>query len=154
MKKEPDKQEYQQIVKNLTTKHNSLLNCAKAFVVGGVFCVLGEMMKQTMITYFGLSKKDSLLYVTIELVLLSVILTGFNLYGKITKFGGAGGLVPITGFANSVASAAIEYQKEGQVFGIGVKIFTIAGPVILYGIFSSFLAGLIYLFIKQWGWFL
>ena len=77
MKKEPDKQEYQQIVKNLTPKHNSLLNCAKAFVVGGVFCVLGEMMKQTMITYFGLSKKDSLLYVTIELVLLSVILTGF-----------------------------------------------------------------------------
>ena len=70
MKKEPDKQEYQQIVKNLTPKHNSLLNCAKAFVVGGVFCVLGEMMKQTMITYFGLSKKDSLLYVTIELVLL------------------------------------------------------------------------------------
>ena len=137
MKKEPDKQEYQQIVKNLTPKHNSLLNCAKAFVVGGVFCVLGEMMKQTMITYFGLSKKDSLLYVTIELVLLSVILTGFNLYGKITKFGGAGGLVPITGFANSVASAAIEYQKEGQVFGIGVKIFTIAGPVILYGIFSK-----------------
>ena len=132
MKKEPSKEEYQQIVKNLTPKHNSLLNCAKAFVVGGVFCVLGEMMKQTMITYFGLSKKDSLLYVTIEL----------------------GGLVPITGFANSVASAAIEYQKEGQVFGIGVKIFTIAGPVILYGIFSSFLAGLIYLFIKQWGWFL
>ena len=74
--------------------------------------------------------------------------------GKITKFGGAGGLVPITGFANSVASAAIEYQKEGQVFGIGVKIFTIAGPVILYGIFSSFVAGLIYLFTKQWGWFL
>ena len=146
MKKEPDKQEYQQIVKNLTPKHNSLLNCAEAFVVGGVFCVLGEMMKQTMITYFGLSKKDSLLYVTIELVLLSVILTGFNLYGKITKFGGAGGLVPITGFANSVASAAIEYQKEGQVFGIGVKIFTIAGPVILYGIFSSFLTP----YIKGW----
>ena len=144
MKKEPDKQEYQQIVKNLTPKHNSLLNCAKAFVVGGVFCVLGEMMKQTMITYFGLSKKDSLLYVTIELVLLSVILTGFNLYGKITKFGGAGGLVPITGFANSVASAAIEYQKEGQGFGIGVKIFTIAGPVILYGVFTSWVIGCVY----------
>ena len=144
MKKEPDKQEYQQIVKNLTPKHNSLLNCAKAFVVGGVFCVLGEMMKQTMITYFGLSKKDSLLYVTIELVLLSVILTGFNLYGKITKFGGAGGLVPITGFANSVASAAIEYQKEGQVLGIGVKIVTIAGPVILYGVFTSWVIGCVY----------
>ena len=96
----------------------------------------------------------SLFYVTIELILLSVLLTGFNFYGKITIFGGAGGLVPITGFANSVASATIEYQKEGQVFGIGVKIFTIAGPVILYGIFSSFVTGLIYLFTQQWGWFL
>ena len=154
VKKEPSKEEYQQIVKNFTPKHNSFVNCIKAFIVGGAFCVLGEGMKQTMIRYFDLSKKDSLLYVTIELVLLSVILTGFNLYGKITKFGGAGGLVPITGFANSVASAAIEYQKEGQVFGIGVKIFTIAGPVILYGIFSSFIAGIVYLITKQWGWFL
>lgn len=154
VKKEPSKEEYQKIVKNLTPKHNSLINGAKAFVIGGAFCVLGEAMKQTMMKYFHLSKKDSLLYVTIELVLLSVILTGFNLYGKITKYAGAGGLVPITGFANSVASAAIEYQKEGQVFGIGVKIFTIAGPVILYGIFSSFVAGVIYLFTKQWGWFI
>ena len=114
VKKEPSKEEYQQIVKNLTPKHNSLLNCTKAFVTGGTFCVLGEVMKQLMMKYLNLSKKDSLLYVTIELILLSVLLTGFNFYGKITKFGGAGGLVPITGFANSVASAAIEYQKEGQ----------------------------------------
>ncbi len=109
-------------------------------------------MKQLMMNYWDISKKDALLFVTIELVLLSVILTGFNLYGKITKFGGAGGLVPITGFANSVASPAIEYQKEGQVFGIGVKIFTIAGPVILYGIISAFIAGVIYLTAVQWGW--
>ena len=88
------------------------------------------------------------------LILLSVLLTGFNIYPQIAKWGGAGALVPITGFANSVAAPAIEYQKEGQVFGIGVKIFTIAGPVILYGIFSSFVTGLIYLFTKQWGWFL
>lgn len=121
MKKEPSKEEYQQIVKNLTPKHNSLLNCTKAFVTGGTFCVLGEVMKQLMMKYLNLSKKDSLLYVTIELILLSVLLTGFNFYGKITKFGGAGGLVPI---------------------------------VILYGIFSSFVTGLIYLFTKQWGWFL
>ena len=113
MKKEPSKEEYQQIVKNLTPKHNSLLNCTKAFVTGGTFCVLGEVMKQLMMKYLNLSKKDSLLYVTIELILLSVLLTGFNFYGKITKFGGAGVIVPITGFANSVASAAIEYQKEG-----------------------------------------
>ena len=91
MKKEPSKEEYQQIVKNLTPKHNSLLNCTKAFVTGGTFCVLGEVMKQLMMKYLNLSKKDSLLYVTIELILLSVLLTGFNFYGKITKFGGGGG---------------------------------------------------------------
>lgn len=152
MRKEPSKQEYNQMVEEMTPKHNCLLNCVKAFCVGGAFCLVGEFMKQMMIRYWGLSKKDSLLYVTVELVLFSVILTGFNLYGKITKFGGAGGLVPITGFANSVASPAIEYQKEGQVFGIGVKIFTIAGPVILYGIFSSFVVGVVYLIAKQWGW--
>lgn len=152
MKTEPTKQEYEEMVEDITPKHNSLLNCTKAFFVGGAFCLLGEVMKQMMMKYWGIGKKDSLLFVTIELIVLSVILTGFNLYGKITKFGGAGGLVPITGFANSVASPAIEYQKEGQVFGIGVKIFTIAGPVILYGIVSSFVAGVIYLIIKQWGW--
>ena len=88
VKKEPSKEEYQQIVKNLTPKHNSLLNCTKAFVTGGTFCALGEVMKQLMMKYLNLSKKDSLLYVTIELILLSVLLTGFNFYGKITKFSG------------------------------------------------------------------
>ena len=78
------------------------------------------------------------------LILCSVVLTAFHQYGKIVKWGGAGALVPITGFANSVASTAIEFKKEGQVFGIGCKIFTIAGPVILYGIFSSWLLGVIY----------
>ena len=81
---------------------------------------------------------------SVTLVFISVILTGFNIYPKIGKFGGAGSLVPITGFANSVAAPAIEYKTEGQVFGIGCKIFTIAGPVILYGILSSWLLGLIY----------
>ena len=152
MKKEPSKQEYNQMVEEMTPKHSCIKNCGKAFLVGGLFCVLGEAMKQLMMNFWDISKKDALLFVTIELVLLSVILTGFNLYGKITKFGGAGGLVPITGFANSVASPAIEYQKEGQVFGIGVKIFTIAGPVILYGIISAFIAGVIYLTAVQWGW--
>lgn len=152
MRKEPTKQEYSRLVEEITPKHNSLRNCLWAFGTGGAFCLLGEFMKQTMIKYWGISEKDSLMYVTIELVLLSVILTGWNLYGKLAKFAGAGALVPITGFANSVASPAIEYQKEGQVFGIGVKIFTIAGPVILYGIFSSFVAGVLYLFAKQWGW--
>ena len=85
------------------------------------------------------------------LILLSVLLTGLNLYPSIANWGGAGALVPITGFANGVAAPAIEFQKEGQVFGIGCKIFTIAGPVILYGIFSSWVLGLIYWGLKWWG---
>ena len=85
------------------------------------------------------------------LIFLSVLLTGLNIYPKLAKWGGAGTLVPITGFANSVASPAIEYQKEGQIFGIGCKIFTIAGPVILYGILTSALLGVIYYLMKMWG---
>ena len=88
------------------------------------------------------------------LVLLSVLLTGWNLYPGIAKWGGAGALVPITGFANSVAAPAIEYKKEGQVFGIGAKIFTIAGPVILYGVFASWLLGFLYwLWTAAGNWF-
>ena len=87
-------------------------------------------------------------WTTLSLIAASVILTGFNLYPKIVKFGGAGALVPITGFANSVTAPAIEYKAEGQVFGIGCQIFRIAGPVILYGIFSSWCLGLIYWVLK------
>ena len=92
----------------------------------------------------GLDKDTSGGWCSMILVLMSVILTGLNIYPSIAKFGGAGALVPITGFANSVAAPAIEFKKEGQVFGIGCKIFTIAGPVILYGIFTSWLLGVIY----------
>ena len=151
MKKEPSKEQYSQMVEEMTPKHNSLKNCLKAFLVGGLFCILGEWIKQMLMNQWNMEKKDALLYVTIGLVLLSVILTGWNLYGKITKFGGAGGLVPITGFANSVASPAIEYQKEGQVFGIGCKIVTIAGPVILYGIFSSWVLGVLFCLLRWMG---
>ena len=92
----------------------------------------------------GLDDQTAGSWCSLILVFLSVVLTGFGIYPKIVKWGGAGALVPITGFANSVAAPAIEYKTEGQVFGIGCKIFTIAGPVILYGIFASWLLGLIY----------
>ena len=92
----------------------------------------------------GLDKDISGGWCSMLLVFLSVVLTGFNVYPRIAKWGGAGALVPITGFANSVAAPAIEYKKEGQVFGIGCKIFTIAGPVILYGVFTSWVLGLLY----------
>ena len=111
MRKEPSKQEYSRMVEEMTPKHNSLKNCMKAFFTGGLFCVLGEGIKQMLMNQWGLDKNDALLYVTISLVLLSVLLTGWNLYGKITKFGGAGGLVPITGFANSMAASAMDSRK-------------------------------------------
>ena len=99
----------------------------------------------------GLDKQDAGSWCSLLLVLLSVILTGFGIYPKIVKWGGAGALVPITGFANSVAAPAIEYKTEGQVFGIGCKIFTIAGPVILYGIFTSWVLGIGYWICKLAG---
>lgn len=135
--------EYGEKVKQYTPTHSLPKEMAKAFVVGGAICTLGQVIINVS-SYYGLSKDDAGTVCTISLVFLSVLLTGLNVYGNLAKFGGAGALVPITGFANSVAAPAIEFQKEGQVFGIGCKIFTISGPVILYGIFSSWVLGVIY----------
>ena len=136
-------QEYAKKVKEYTPTHSLPKEMLKAFLVGGIICTIGQGIIKTAMDY-GLNKEDAGTVCTIVLVLISVILTGFNIYPRIAKFGGAGALVPITGFANSVAAPAIEFQKEGQVFGIGCKIFTISGPVILYGIFSSWVLGVIY----------
>lgn len=135
--------QYQDYVKKITPVHSLGLNMCKAFLTGGIICVLGQFILNYAKS-LGLDKDASSSWCSLILILISVILTGLNLYSKIGKFGGAGGLVPITGFANSVASSAIEYKAEGQVFGIGCKIFTIAGPVILYGILSSWILGVIY----------
>lgn len=151
MKQEPSQKEYNQYVKQVTPTHSLVKNCFHAFWIGGLICVIGQLFFHLFQTNLDLNKEDASTYVTITLVLLSIILTGFNIYPKIAKFGGAGTLVPITGFANSVAAPCIEFQKEGQVFGIGVKVFTIAGPVILYGIFSSFVLGFIYYILSSLG---
>ena len=98
----------------------------------------------------GLGQEEAGSWCSLILIFLSVLLTGLNVYPKLAKFAGAGTLVPITGFANSVAAPAIEYQKEGQVFGIGCKIFTIAGPVILYGVLSSWILGVVYYVMQLW----
>lgn len=135
--------QYEEYVKTVTPVHSLPLNMCKAFFTGGVICVVG----QVILNYadnLGLDKDTAGSWCSLILIFFSVILTGCNLYSKIGRFGGAGSLVPITGFANSVASSAIEYKAEGQVFGIGCKIFTIAGPVILYGILSSWILGVIY----------
>lgn len=139
---EEQKKQYRQYVKQVTPTHSLPVQMGRAFLTGGIICVIG----QGILNYaksMGLDQETAGSVCSLILVLLAVLLTGFNLYPSLTKWGGAGALVPITGFANSVAAPAIEFKKEGQVFGIGCKIFTIAGPVILYGIFTSWLLGLI-----------
>lgn len=136
--------DYQDYVKQVSPKTNLPLQMCKAFVTGGIICCIGQFIVNTGMDRYGLDKETAASWCSMLLILLSAILTGFNLYGKVVKWGGAGGLVPITGFANSVVASAIEYKTEGQVFGIGCKIFTIAGPVILYGIFTSWVLGIIY----------
>ena len=123
---------------------------AKAFVTGGIICTIGQTILNAC-EKAGMSKDISASWCSLILILASVVLTGFGIYPKIANWGGAGALVPITGFANSVAAPAIEYKKEGQVFGIGCKIFTIAGPVILYGIFASWALGLICWVLQMFG---
>lgn len=135
--------DYAKKVKEYTPTHCLPKEMFHAFLTGGTICCIGQGIIQTA-TAYGLNKDDAGTVCTIVLVLASAVLTGFNIYPKVAKFGGAGALVPITGFANSVAAPAIEFQKEGQVFGIGCKIFTISGPVILYGIFTSWVLGFIY----------
>ncbi len=135
--------EYQDLVKEVTPTHSLPMQMFHAFWTGGLICVLGQFIINTAIQ-MGADDKTAGSWCSLLLILLSVLLTGFNLFGSIAKYAGAGILVPITGFANGVTSSAIEFQKEGQVFGIGCKIFTIAGPVILYGLVSSWILGLLY----------
>lgn len=147
---EEQKQEYEKYVKQVTPTHNLWLQMLKAFIVGGIICCIGQFILNYR-EKLGLDQQTAGSWCSLLLVLSSVLLTGFNIYPKIVKWGGAGALVPITGFANSVAAPAIEYKKEGQVFGVGCKIFTIAGPVILYGIFASWVLGLGYYLLKLCG---
>lgn len=148
---EQKKKEFEQYVKEVTPTHNLGLQMLKAFLVGGIICLIGQGILNYCTNVLGLDKETAGSWCSLLLILASILLTGLNVYPGITKWGGAGALVPITGFANSVAAPAIEFKKEGQVFGVGCKIFTIAGPVILYGIFTSWLLGLGYWLVKLLG---
>ena len=150
MDKQKQQELYKEYVKQKTPVHNLPQNMAKAFITGGIICTIGQFVLNYC-ERMGMNKDICGGWTSVILILISVVLTGFNIYPRIAKWGGAGALVPITGFANSVAAPAIEYQKEGQVMGIGCKIFTIAGPVILYGIVVSWALGLIYWIGKMMG---
>lgn len=146
---ELNKQAYDEYVKQVTPTHPLGISMLKAFILGGIICTLGQVLTTGMMNLWGLDQETAATWTLLELILLSIILTGFNIFPKLVKWGGAGALVPITGFANGVVAPAIEYKAEGHVFGIGVKIFTIAGPVILYGVFASWVLGVI-AWVWQW----
>lgn len=141
--------EYQNYIDEITPKHSLPKQLCRAFIMGGLICMIGQLILNMGMQKFGLEQADAAIWCSIILILLSDILTGFGIYPRIVKWGGAGALVPITGFANSISSAAIEYKKEGWVFGVGCKIFTIAGPVILYGIFISWVLGILYMIVTK-----
>ena len=143
MKNEMTNQEYGEYVKKKTPNSTLLKNCIKAFLIGGLICAIGEGL---MLLYgnMGLDEETAGMFESITLIFASALLTGLDIYPKIAKHAGAGTVVPITGFANSVVSPALEAKTEGMVLGIGAKIFTIAGPVILYGTLASWIAGILY----------
>lgn len=142
-----NKQEYSKLTDRKVPKSKCMINCVKAFLIGGAICTVG----QCFLSFFksmNLSEEIAGSATSVCMVFIGVLLTGLDIYPKIAKHGGAGTLVPITGFANAVSAPAIEAKTEGFVLGVGTKIFTIAGPVILYGTAASFIAGIIFFFMK------
>ena len=135
--------EYGKLVKDLSPKSPMWRDCLMAFFVGGLICTLGQLAINGY-TALGLEKQDASTAASMSLVALSALLTGLSVYDDIAKIAGAGTLVPITGFANAVAAPAVEFKTEGFILGVGAKMYTIAGPVIVYGVSASVVYGLIY----------
>ncbi|MBE6012285.1 MAG: stage V sporulation protein AC [Lachnospiraceae bacterium] len=140
-----NKAEYSKMVDKISPNSKIFTNCIKAFVVGGLICILGQLVLNTLLNR-GLSEENAGTVTSITMIFLGVFFTGLGVYPKLGKFAGAGSIVPITGFANSVASPAIEFKKEGQIMGVGAKMFIIAGPVIVFGTITSIIIGLIHYF--------
>ncbi len=139
--------QYQEFVNKKSPNSPLLKNCFNSFWVGGLICSIGQIVIEVC-KYRGIDIETSGTIASIFLIFLSAFLTSLNLFNRIGKFAGAGSLIPITGFANSIVSPAMEYKSEGYVMGVGAKMFTVAGPVLVYGISSSILVGLCYLIFK------
>ena len=136
--------EYQEYVNQKSPNSPIFRNCFNSFWVGGLICAIGQIIME-ICKYRGLDTEMSATIVSISLIFLSAFLTAINIFNKIGKFAGAGSFVPITGFANSIVSPAMEYKSEGYVMGVGGKMFTVAGPVLVFGISASIIVGLVYL---------
>lgn len=147
---EQGKQDYKLRVSEVCPQTNLLSGCAKAFLVGGSICVLGQVLLN-FYQNMGLDMQTASTWVSVTLIFFSAITTGLGWYDNLGKFAGAGSIIPITGFANGVVASAIEFKKEGFILGLGSKLFTIAGPVILYGLITSSLVGVIYYLVTMLG---
>ena len=147
----PTQQQYQDFAKVREPGRPILANCIKAFIIGGLICTIGQGIQWIFMTYFNFDEKTAGNPTVAVLILLSVILTCLGVYDHIAQWGGAGTAVPVTGFANTIASAAIEHRSEGFVLGTGGNMFKIAGPVIVYGVFSAFVVAIIKVIIKMLG---
>lgn len=137
------KEEYKEFVEKRAKKSPLAKNILLAFVIGGLVCVLGQVFMDIFL-YFGIEQKTASTLASISIIFIAVLLTGLGVFDNIAKFSGAGSSVPISGFANAISSQAIDSKSEGYILGVGAKIFTIAGPVILYGILSGTIYGVIY----------
>ena len=135
--------EYAKLVKDMSPKSPIWRDCLNAFWIGGLICAIGQVIMNGYLA-MGLPEKEAGTAMSMTLVAMSALLTGFSLYDNIAKHAGAGTLVPITGFANAISSAAIEFKTEGFILGVGAKMFTIAGPVIVYGVSASVVYGVVY----------
>ncbi|MBL0387598.1 stage V sporulation protein AC [Tumebacillus sp. ITR2] len=137
------KADYQKRAKELTPKRPVIANSIRAFLVGGLICEIGQFIQQFFIAYFGFNEKNAGNPTVAVLIFISTLLTGIGVYDRIGQWAGAGSAVPVTGFANSMASAAIEHRSEGTVLGIGGQMFKLAGPVIVFGTVAAFIIGLV-----------
>ena len=137
-------EKYNKYVEHVTPTHSLAMNMFKAFILGGIICCLGQLIMNVLKGQFGVDASEAPVWCSMILVLISCILTSINLYAPLANWGGAGALVPITGFANAVVSPAIDNKSEGFIMGVGAKMFVVAGPVIVYGIISSVLYGVVY----------
>lgn len=142
-KQDKDEQEFEQRVNKVMPKPPLLKNILWAFVVGGLICVVGQFVQDYFIS-LGMSKKEAAGPTSAVMIFLGAFFTGLGIYDELGKRAGAGSAVPITGFANSIVAPAMEFKREGYIFGIGAKMFVIAGPVLVYGMLTSFIIGLIY----------
>lgn len=140
-------QEYQNLTKNVTPKPSVLRNSIRAFWVGGLICAIGQVLIN-LLNAAGLERTQASTATTALLILIGALLTGLGLYDEIGKYAGAGSIIPVTGFSNSIVAPALEFKREGYVMGVGARLFTVAGPVLVYGITTSIVVGIIYYFLR------